>query len=461
MKSMIIKNKKFLSILILFFALNSVFAFQIRNSGRDAIQNSLNNGEIPKQVSVRSDLYLDDFAFPYKNRSGESVSVFVQQEKSVAYLNGDDNSVQVAIKANSSSFFPQRDVNYVIFTTNPAFVQTEKGRAVFTDSVLKILEEKSEKSRVYFYISENEKLALVSDENELGEVLDELALSEKSNDIAGSLETLSVLASDNYELPWQILCVSEQDMFKNDYDTQSFFQLPFSHKNVSFAYVGYGVPSDWKKVTEKAEKLDVSLYYENTYKSLTNRIVSDFERFSHIKVENLEVRIVYSPEVKMPPRTYKLGNLGVEESHIILDRVSIPSFFALKKSDESSTSEPFSYVTCSVKYELPEISEDGSISKSVFYKVYPLSIKYSENPIDVESSRNEIVSKNAVLKNSSGVYFQVERLVDMDYRNQALSLIEKQIVDLESVYENYKDKQIEIEIKNFKALKDIVLGKNE
>ena len=454
--------KKFTSIFALICMATSLFAFQIRSSGRDAIQNSLKNGEIPTQVGIRSDLYLDDFAFPYKNRTGEAVSVFVQQEKSLAYLNGDENSVQVAIKTNSSEFFPQRDVNYVIFVTNPAFVQTEKGRAVFSDSVTQILAEKSENSKIYFYIPENEKVALVSNEEELSTVLDELALSEKSNDIAGSLETIANLSSEpSNVLPWEVLCVSEQDMFKNSFDEQSFFQLPFAHKNISFAYVGYGIQSDWKQVTEKAEKLDVSLYYENTYKSLTNRIVSDFSKFSHYKLENLEVRIVYAPDVKMNPRNFKLGNLGIEESHIILEKVAVPSFFALKKDVEIAPDFPFNYVNVSVKYELPVLDENGNLTKNVFYKVYPLSIQYSENPTDIEGSRNAIVEKNAILKNSSLVYFQVERLIDMGFKNQSLSLIENQITDLEKIFATYPDRQIEVEINNFKMLKELVLGKNE
>ena len=108
----------------------------------------------------------------------------MQQEKAFVYQNGDENNIQVAIKANSSNFFPTCDVNYVIFVSNPGFIGTEKGRAVFTQAVGEILSSKTESSVVYFYIAETEKLAAVTSVENLEEVLDELALSEKSTDLA-------------------------------------------------------------------------------------------------------------------------------------------------------------------------------------------------------------------------------------------------------------------------------------
>ncbi len=234
--------KKVVSLILSFLLVFSAFAVQIRNSGRNAVQYSLKNGNFPDEVRIGSDCYLDDFAFPYKNRKDEVVSVFVQQEKSFVYKNGDENNIQVAIKANSADFFPTCDVNYVLFISNPGFVATEKGRAVFADAVAKILGSKGSASTVCFYIAENEKFAFVNSVADLESILDEIALSEKPMDIADSLETIAKLssASDGImpDLPWKVLCVSEQDMFKNEVVEDSFFRLPFIYKNVSFAYLG-------------------------------------------------------------------------------------------------------------------------------------------------------------------------------------------------------------------------------
>lgn len=442
--------KKFVSILMVFSIAFSAFAIQIKNSNRSAINYSLKNGNLPVEVKNGSDCYLDDFAFPYKNRKDEAVSVFVQQEKAFVYQNGDENNIQVAIKANSSNFFPTCDVNYVIFVSNPGFIGTEKGRAVFTQAVGEILSSKTESSVVYFYIAETEKLAAVTSVENLEEVLDELALSEKSTDLAASLETIAKISSDDEKSPWKVLCVSEQDMFKNEIVEDCFFQLPFTHGNIDFAYLGYGVPSDWKKIGDKAEKLEVSIYYENTYQTLTSRIVSDFEKVSHVQVENLEVRIVYPFDVHHMPKVFRLGKLGVNESHVLLEQVSIPSLISLKTPENFSAEEGFCYANCSVKYEL---------NGNIFYKTYPLSVKYSENPEEIENSKNEIISRNAAIKNSANIFFFVEKLMGFDMGNQALAEINKQIATLEKIYETCPDRQLEVEIENLKMLKELVLKK--
>ncbi|MCR5698099.1 MAG: hypothetical protein K6G52_00505 [Treponemataceae bacterium] len=442
--------KKFLSVMMVLSIAISAFAIQIKNSGRGAIQYSLKNGSLPVEVKNGSDCYLDDFAFPYKNRKDEAVSVFVQQEKAFAYQNGDENNIQIAIKANSSEFFPGRDVNYVIFVSNPAFIATEKGRAVFSDSVGSILASKGTSSALYFYIAETEKLASVTTAEELEKVLDELALSEKSTDMAASLETIAKISSDDATLPWKVLCVSEQDMFKNEIVENCFFQLPFTYSNIDFAYLGYGVPSDWKRIGDRAEKLDVSIYYENTYQSLTSRIAADFEKVSHVQVENLEVRIVYPFDVHHMPKLFKLGNLGVNESHVLLEQVAIPSLISLRNPEAYSAEEGFCYANCSVKYEL-----EGK----VFYKTYPLTVQYSENPEEIENSKNEIVSKNATIKQSANLFFYVEKLMDFNMENQALAEINRQISALEKIYETCPDRQLEVEIENLKMLKEIILKK--
>ena len=327
---------------------------------------------------------------------------------------------------------------------------TRRIRVLLKDADEKMQSFNEATERLREMIAETEKLAAVTSVENLEEVLDELALSEKSTDLAASLETIAKISSDDAKLPWKVLCVSEQDMFKNEIVEDCFFQLPFTHGNIDFAYLGYGVPSDWKKIGDKAEKLEVSIYYENTYQALTSRIVSDFEKVSHVQVENLEVRIVYPFDVHHMPKVFRLGKLGVNESHVLLEQVSIPALISLKTPENFSAEEGFCYANCSVKYEL---------NGNIFYKTYPLSVKYSENPEEIENSKNEIISRNAAIKNSANIFFFVEKLMGFDMGNQALAEINKQIAILEKIYETCPDRQLEVEIENLKMLKELVLKK--
>ncbi len=146
----------------------------------------------------------------------------------------------------------------------------------------------------------------------------------------------------------------------------------------------------------------------------------------------------------------ELEESGWNRRNVLLEQVSIPALISLKTPENFSAEEGFCYANCSVKYEL---------NGNIFYKTYPLSVKYSENPEEIENSKNEIISRNAAIKNSANIFFFVEKLMGFDMGNQALAEINKQIAILEKIYETCPDRQLEVEIENLKMLKELVLKK--
>ncbi|MGP1587328.1 MAG: hypothetical protein ACTTHG_03185 [Treponemataceae bacterium] len=425
----------------------SLFALSTQESGRISVTAAINAGKIPSANQIDPSYYLDDFAFPYKAKKEEPLSIFVQQSKSFVYSNGDENCIQIALKANNRDFFSQRDVNYAIFLTNPAFLQNERGKALFSNALFKILENKSRNSRICLYVASSESLIFVTNKDSVDEVLTDISLSERPSDIDKVLEKIvqSVQVNAN-GMDWQVLCVSDQDMFKTKAVQNAFVQLPliYDDVNLSFAYIGYGVSSEWININKKLKSQKGGVYYENTYKALENRIYMDFDKFAHEGLENIKVRISYAPWLEEKDEEFFISEMNYDAHKIIMKTLQVPSSFKIHYED-------FTYATVSVNYNFT-----GENSKTV-YKTYALKLKFSNDPEEIQNGTNPIIVQNQILQSGAGIFAQVEKACNEKDYAYAMQKIDSQIKKLEAIEKNTKDRQVNIELENFYNLKKNVI----
>ena len=451
--------KKIIFLFAIFFLVTNIFALDHKESGRESVTAILATDTIPASSKVDTKAYLDDFAFPYRAQKQNPLSFFVHSSQSDVLLNGDDIVLQVGLRANNKDFFESRDVNYLIYINNPSFVASDRGKSLFTNALKRMLEVKTPDSCICLYSNYDGLLKYVTSPNDIAPILNQIGSEVKPTDVAKTLMQIGKSVEINSNgLPWRIMCVSDDDMFKSEAVRNAFLYIPrmynLNYNDISFSYIGYGIVSDWPLINTIFDQEDGNIYYEKTYKALENRIFSDFDKFSHYGLENIVVKISYYPWVVGKDLEVSIPSMECDGHKIILDSVSLPSITKIP-SDENFNSS-FKNDDGSYKTALVSVSYVYGKEKTPVYKTDTISIKYTDNPSDVESSKNAVVEQSIVLSNTGKIFSQLETLCNSGNYILALDLINAQIQALEKIQENSKDKQVEVEIQNLKKAQTLI-----
>jgi hypothetical protein len=139
---------------------------------------------------------------------------------------------------------------------------------------------------------------------------------------------------------------------------------------------------------------------------------------------------------------------------IILDSVYLPSITKLPADEVFNSS--FKNDDGSYKTALVSVSYIYGKDKTPVYKTDTISIKYTDNPSDVESSKNAIVEQSIVLSRTGQIFSELETLCNSGNYILALDLINAQIQALQKIQVNSKDREIEVEIQNLKKAESLI-----
>ena len=90
------------------------------------------------------------------------------------------------------------------------------------------------------------------------------------------------------------------------------------------------------------------------------------------------------------------------------------------------------------------------------YKTDIVSVKYTDNPQEVNNSKNAVVEQSIVLSETGKIFSQLEDLYNSGNYVKALDMINSQIQALKKIQENSKDRQIEVEIQNLKKAFELI-----
>lgn len=439
----------------------SAFAISHKEPGRDSITASLTAGKIPATNAIDSNYYLDDFAFPYRAQKNELLSFFTHTDKSQILSCGDTVSIQVGLRASNNEAFTLRDVNYVLYINNPSFAINDRGKSLFTAALTKMLETKTPNSRISVYVPETSTLRFVTSVDAIAATLEAVGNSEKTKATESVLIDIGKAIDANTNgLPWRVMCISDQDMFKTSQVKDAFSYVPclYSNSEISFSYVGYGIISEWAIINKMFEFSEGNIYYEKTYKALENRIVSDFDKFSHSRIKDIQVKIAYADWTQKEDVIYSIPSMEYDGHTILLDSVKLPASINIPVANEeftrmyvaSDNANSYLVANCSLTFT----NESDS---TVVYKTTPVYVTYTNDPIAVQTSTNKIVQQSLILQNSGSVFKSLEEMCNEEKFAQALLLIDSQIKDLKFVQTSSKDKQIEVDVQNFKKAEEIIL----
>lgn len=451
--------KKILFLLTVLFVISNVFALDHKESGRESVTAILATDTIPASSKVDTKAYLDDFAFPYRAQKQNPLSFFVHPNQSSVFSTGEDVVLQVGLRANNKDFFESRDVNYLIYINNPSFVSSDRGKTLFTNALKRMLEVKTPNSCICLYSNSDGLLKYVTSQNDIAPILNQIGKEVKPSDVAKTLMQMGKSVEINSNgMPWRIMCISDDDMFKSQSVRNAFLYIPrifnLNYNDISFSYIGYGIVSDWPLINTIFDQEDGNIYYEKTYKALENRIVSDFDKFSHYGLENIVVKISYYPWVAGKDIEISIPSMEYDGHKIILDSVMLPSITKIP-SDENFNSS-FKNPDGSYKTALVSVSYVYGKDKTPVYKTDTISISYTDNPETVLASKNAVVEQSVVLSNTGKIFSQLETLCNSGNYILALDLINAQIQALQKIQENSKDREIEVEIQNLKKAESLI-----
>lgn len=455
-------NKKLFFVLCLLSVFANLFALNHKESGRESVTAILATDTIPASSKVDTKAYLDDFAFPYRAQKSNPLSFFVHTNQSSVFLTGDDVVLQVGLRANNKSFFEPRDVNYLIYINNPSFVSSDRGKTLFTNALKRMLETKTPDSCICLYSNVDGLLKYVTSPNDIAPILNQIGNEPKSSDVAKTLMQMGKSVEINSNgMPWRIMCISDDDMFKSDAVRNAFLYIPrmynLNYNDISFSYIGYGIVSDWPRINQIFADESGNIYYEKTYKALENRIVSDFDKFSHYDIQDINIKISYFPWVAKEDVEFTIPAMEYDGHKIILDSVYLPSITKLPTDAEFVNS--YKNSDGSYKTAMVSVSYIYGKDKTPVYKTDTVSVKYTENPEEVESSKNAVVEQSIVLSRTGQIFSELETLYNSGNYVKALDEIGSQIKALQKIQENSKDKQIEVEIQNLKKAQTLIHNK--
>ena len=451
--------KKILFVFAVFIFVANVFALNHKESGRESVTAILATDTIPASSKVDTKAYLDDFAFPYRAQKQNPLSFFVHPSQSDVLLTGEDIVLQVGLRANNKDFFESRDVNYLIYINNPSFVASDRGKTLFTNALKRMLEVKTPDSCICLYSISDGLLKYVTSPNDIGPILNQIGSASKPENVASVLMKMGKSIEINSNgLPWRIMCVSDDDMFKSQAVRNAFLYIPrmfnLNYNDISFSYVGYGIVSDWPLINTIFDQESGNIYYEKTYKALENRIFSDFDKFSHYGLEDIVVKISYYPWVAGKDVEVSIPSMEYDGHKIILDSVILPSITKIPSDEDFNAS--FKNPDGSYKTALISVSYVYGKDKTPVFKTDTISIAYTDNPETVLASKNAVVEQSIVLSNTGKIFSQLETLCNSGNYILALDLINAQIQALQKIQENSKDREIEVEIQNLKKAESLI-----
>lgn len=456
-------NKKIFFVLCLLCVVSSIFALNHKESGRESVTAILATDSIPASSKIDTKSYLDDFAFPYRAQKSNPLSFFVHPEQTSVLLNGDEVVLQVGLRANNRDFFEPRDVNYLIYINNPSFVASDRGKTLFTNALKRILEAKTPDSCICLYSINEGLLKYVTSPNDIAPILNLIGNEKKPDDVAKVLMEMGKSVEINSNgLPWRIMCISDDDMFKTEAVRNAMLYIPrlynLNYNEISFSYIGYGIVSDWPNINQIFENEDGNIYYEKTYKALENRIFSDFDKFSHYNIEDIAVKISYYPwVVNSEDMEVNISSMEYDGHRILLDKINLPSITKLPMDSNFDTA--YKNPDNSYKTAMVSVSYVYGKNKTPVYKTDVVSIKYTENPEEVNASINPVVNQSIVLSKTGDIFSQLESLYNSGDYVKALDMITVQIQALQKIQENSKDRQIEVEIQNLKKAQSLIHSK--
>lgn len=436
-----------------------VFALNHKESGRESVTAILATDTIPASSKVDTKAYLDDFAFPYRAQKANPLSFFVHPSQSSVFSTGDDIVLQVGLRANNKDFFEPRDVNYLIYVNNPSFVASDRGKSLFTNALKRMLETKTADSCICLYSNSDGLLKYVTSPNDIAPILNQIGKEVKSSDVAKTLMQMGKFVEINSNgMPWRIMCVSDDDMFKSESVRNAFLYIPrmynLNYNDISFSYIGYGIVSDWPRINQIFADENGNIYYEKTYKALENRIVSDFDKFSHYDIQDIDVKISYFPWVAKEDVEITIPAMEYDGHKIILDSVYLPSVTKLPTDTDFVSS--YKNSDGSYKTALVSVSFIYGKDKTPVYKTDVISINYTDNSSEIENSKNAVVEQSIVLSRTGQIFSELETLYNSGNYVKALDEIGAQIKALQKIQENSKDKQIEVEIQNLKKAQSLI-----
>lgn len=453
-------NKKILIGLCLLCSFYCIFALDHKESGRESVTAILATDSIPASSKVDTKAYLDDFAFPYRAQKSNPLSFFVHPSQSSVLSNGEEIVLQVGLRANNKDFFEPRDINYLIYINNPSFVASDRGKNLFTNALKRMLEAKTKDSCICLYSISDGLLKYVTSPNDIAPILNQIGSESKPDNVAKVLMDMGKSVEINSNgMPWRIMCISDDDMFKSEAVRNVFLYIPrvynLNYNDISFSYIGYGIVSDWPLINQVFASEDGNIYYEKTYKALENRIFSDFDKFSHYDIQDIDIRISYYPWVSgAKDLEFSIPSMEYDGHKIILDAVNLPSL--VKLPIDSEFIENYKNSDGSYKTAMVSVNYVYGKDKTPMYKTDIISVKYTDNPQEVANSKNAVVEQSIVLSETGKIFSQLEDLYNSGNYVKALDMINSQIQALKKIQENSKDRQIEVEIQNLKKAFELI-----
>lgn len=451
------KNKRLYSILcVLFLTSCLVFAGGQQDSGKAYANQATEIAQLDMGDVLYPQTYLSNFTFPYKVIKDEPLSVFINQEHENLLTSGGTSNILVGLRVNDKELFKVRDVNYVIYIQNPAFLQTERVFKLYESALNRIFDIKSEKSRIALYSGLRKSIQVISKQENITKTLQAISSETKNKDNQQILKDIySELITKENGLPWRVIWVSDENVFKTS-ENISFYEMMYeSYKkyNISFSFLGYGPSPLWNNVNNQLCYTEGNTYYGKTYQYLENSVVTDFEGFAYPAIKDIKVSFSTYPWVISSTRKItQIDNMNVNESKILLYSFAIDSAINnqanLQKENEIAVGNIY------IEYF------NENTQKKTFTE-YPISIKLTDNYDLYSESINPIVTKYVVLQETPYILKRVCIANNRKEYGYALRLLNNQIEALTVLQQTSKDSQLALDIEMLEKFHESIITESQ
>lgn len=440
------KDKRFFCVLcVLVFAIFLTFAGGQQDSGKAFANQTTDINMLSMGDVLYPQTYLSSFTFPYKVQKDEPFSIFVNQENETILNSGGKSNILVGLRVNNNDYFTIRDVNYVIYLQNPAFLQTERVFKLYESALNRIFELKSDNSRIALYSNLNKSIQVISKKENINKSLKAISNETKDKQSQQILKDIyNDLSTKENGMPWRIIWISDENVFKTSEDISFYETIYESYKsqNISFSFLGYGATPLWNNVNNQLCYTEGNSYYGKTYQYLENSVVTDFEGFAYPAIKDIKVSFSTFPWVNSTSRKiYQINSMNVNDSKILLFPFSVDSVYntALNLHEELANEEELLVGVVSVEY-FSEASQ-----KKTFLE-YPIKLKYTDDYDLYLKTTNNIVTKYVILQETPYVLKKMCIAYNRKEYGNALRLLNNQINSLSDLQKTSKDSQLSLDI---------------
>ncbi len=420
--------KKILSLLLISSLFCSfLFAGGQKETGRNSIAGTADAGGIIDASYIDTSSFINAYQFPYKANEQDDLSIFLLNN-SVSYLTaGGTQSIVLGLRTNLPSFYDARDVNYVMYIQNPAFLNTERSFKVFESSLLSIFDAKSSGTRLALFSAQTGSIRFISSKTEVTSALLETAKEAK---VKQNLKTASLaftaIKNDGNTNPWRFMWVTDENVLQSYTDISSFKVLTsmYAAVDTSFSLLCYGSSPQWGAVNDMLTGIKGSSYYGKTYQYLESTIFSDFIQFSKPAVSNITLTIASSPWLGGNTQaSIDLGSLGSGQSFMIQQDLELPAFEAmpLMRKDEK-----FTAAYCYISY----FSHKENKLK---YITLAIDASYTDSIDQWYSSRNPIARKYITLSKTGEALASMSKSFKLGNYSSAFEALDTQLLNLKEV----------------------------